>query len=124
MDRRELCFILSLIGGVLSIASALMMGLMMMAMFGFSVGMIGGGGAAPLGFMALFFAWMLMFGLVGGVLMLVGAPRVRRPAEARSGAMWVLVGGIVSAVGGNLLAGALGIVGGALLMSETHPVVA
>ncbi|HVM45958.1 MAG TPA: hypothetical protein VM582_08495 [Candidatus Thermoplasmatota archaeon] len=126
MDRRELCFILALVGGILSIAGSLMMGLMMMLMFGFTAGpMMGGvmtGGAFPASLMMGFAAWMLLLGVANGIVMLVGATRARRPGQERSGATWALVGGgIVGVVAGNPLAGGLGIVGGALLLVENAP---
>ena len=66
--------------------------------------------------------WMPWFGPIAGVIVLVGAALLyNRPGQARK---WGLVIVIVSAVDvligmGGLIAGALGVIGGALAMSWT-----
>lgn len=113
-DKPQLAFVLALIGGLLSMGTAVMMVMMMSLVFGFAPAMPMGG--FPFPFMAILFGWLALGGLVGGILMLVAAPRLRRPADAESGRTLAFVGGGIALVGGNVLGGALGIVAGALLL--------
>lgn len=112
-EKSQLAFALALIGGLLSIGTALMMGLMMTFVTSFAPTMPG---SFPVPFMGILIGWFALGGLVGGILMLVAAPKLRRPNDLASGRTLAFVGGGIAIVGGNVLGGALGIVAGALLL--------
>lgn len=117
MDKPQIAFVLALVGGIFSLASSVMMGLFVAVFLGLGIGvtefpmfpamLIGG-----------FFAWLFVLGVIGGIVMLVACPKLKRPGELRSGAIWALVGGILAVVGGNMIAGGLGIGAGAIILLE------
>lgn len=113
-DKPQLAFVLALIGGLLSIGTAVMMGMMMTFIFGFAPAMPMGG--FPFPFMGILFGWLALGSIVGGILMLVSATKIRRPAEVESARTLAFVGGGIAIIGGNVLGGALGIVAGALML--------
>lgn len=115
-DRRQLCFILAILGGVFALGTAVMM----LAMSLFVFGALPGRGP---GFVLALFGLFAIAGAVGGVLMLVAGTKLRTSTgEAlQRSAKWTLAGGVVAVLGGNILAAALGIVAGALLLGESAP---
>lgn len=116
-DRRQLCFILALIGGIFALGTAFMMLAMSAVVFGAMPFAFGGPEA---GLFLVFFGWLALASGVGGVVMVVGAVRLRNATgpAARSAAVWCIVGGALSVLGGNLLSAAGGIVAGALVLTE------
>lgn len=120
-DRRQLCLILSIVGAVFGLGSAFLTLAMSSIVFGALP--FPGGSLVP-GAMLLLFGWLTLFSAVGGVLMLVGGLRMRDATgeRLRSAGVWSVVGGAVSVLAGNLIAAALGIVAGVLVMSDPpHP---
>lgn len=115
-DRRQLCFILAIVGAVFALGSALMTLAMSSIVFGAMPFM---GGAVP-GFMLAIFGWISLFSLAGGIAMLVGGLRMRNATgqDLRSAATWTVVGGALAVLGANVLAAGLGIVAGVLVLSE------
>lgn len=118
-DRRQLSFVLAVVGAVFGLGSALMTLAVSSVFFG-TLPFMGVPEASV--FLALF-GWLAVASGVGGVLMLVGGLRMRNAAgpALRSAGVLTLVGGSVAVLGGNLLAAALGIVAGVLVLSEPAP---
>lgn len=112
MDKDQIAVVLALVGGLISLSTAIMM-LLRVCVFA---------AAAPfeaMVFMGLFLGWMVIGGALGGALMLMAAPKLRRPLDMKRGTTLAFVGGGIAILGVNILGGALGIVAGAMLMSET-----
>ncbi len=129
VDELSAAFLLSLIGGVLMLLSGVVMGVWFslgMPVFG---GMMGGMGSmmggytgmmGSVGFGSGFFSLVLVFGLVSGVVVLVGAFMLRsRPREAATWGVLILVFSLVSLVGmgGFFIGAVLGLVGGILALT-------
>lgn len=116
-DRRQLCFILAVVGAVFALGSAFMT----LAISGIVFGaMPFPDEAAFTGLMLLLFGWLTLFSAAGGVLMLVGGLKMRNATgqPLHSAATWAIVGGALSVLGGNVISAALGIVAGVLVLSE------
>lgn len=115
-DNRQIAFGLALGGGLLALGSAVFS---LLAFF-FAASAFGLAFGSPwmdpvFGGMAGFFAAFIAFGLitqvVGGVVLLVGAPRLRdEDREARrTWGVWCAVAGGAILVGGGLISGGLGL---------------
>lgn len=115
-DRRQLCFILALVGGIFALGTAFMM----LAMSAVVFGAMPFPGGAEVGLFLGLFGWLALASAAGGAVMLVGAVRLRNATgpALRSAAVWCIVGGSLSVLGGNLLSAAGGIVAGALILTE------
>ena len=118
-DKAQIAFVLDLAGGLLSLGTAVMMGLFMVVFAGFAVDVPAQ--AMPFPFLLLLLGWLAVGGLVGGIVMLVAAAKARDPRQKPAARTLSFVGGGAALVGGNMLAGALGIVAGALLMDASGP---
>ena len=115
-EMRAWAFVASLVGGVLVAAGGLVMGFMMLMMGGM-MGMTMMGGAPMLS------AAMPLWGLVTGLVMVIGAFRVR--ASERDAMPWgvaILVASALSllAVGGFLIGAVLGVVGGGVAVASAR----
>ena len=112
-DRRQLAFILAILGGVFALGTAVMMLAMSLVVFGALPG------SGP-GVVLALFAWLALTSAVGGILMLVAGVKLRTSTREllQRSAKVTLAGGVVAVLGGNLLAAALGIVAGAILLGE------
>ena len=118
-QRAQLAFALAMVGAAFAIGPALLMGAMMGVVFG----------AAPLGgfegsLMLAILGWIVLAQVAGGVVMLAAGFRLRDPASARRAAGWVIGGGVLAVLGGNMLAAGLGIGAGVLVLTEPAPAAA
>lgn len=118
-QMRSWAFVASLVGGILVAVGGLVMGFMML-MMGSMMGMTGMMGmmGAP-----MLMGAMPLWGLVTGVVMIVGAFRVRASeTDALSWGVAILVasGLSVLAMGGFLVGAVSGVVGGALAVASAR----
>ncbi len=129
VEEPSAAFLLSLIGGVLIFLGGVVTGVWFssgMPVFG---GMMGGMGSMMGGYRGMmgsasfgsgFFPVLVVFGLVSGVVVLVGAFMLRsRPREASTWGVLILVFSMVSLVGmgGFYIGAVLGLVGGILALT-------
>lgn len=118
-QRAQLAFALAMVGAAFAIGPALLMGLMMGTVFG----------VAPLGgfefsIILALVGWIVLAQVAGGAVMLAAGFRLRDPVAARRAAGWVIAGGVLAVLGGNMLAAGLGIGSGVLVLTEPAPAAA
>jgi hypothetical protein len=119
-QRRQLAFVLTLVGGLLSLMASLFYGALAMIMAPFLD--YPSGAPAPPGWLVLgVFGFFAVASVAGGVTMLVFAPRLRRPpSETRGAAIGAIVGGSICFLVGNVVSAGLGIAGGVLALSDAE----
>lgn len=116
-------FVSALVGGVLIVAAALM-GALMMPFTGPFPGGMGGmmGGYAPSpGWFAGMGAWMAVWGVAAGAVVIAGASRIRAggPDTFAWGVAVVIAASLsLFAMGGFLVGAVLGVVGGAIAIAS------
>lgn len=125
-SRAQLAFVLTLIGGIAGIALGLLFGVMGLFMgAAFNAARATQASDVPFPPAAIFYAMFGLFALitvVGGITMLVCAPRLKRPlAEGRGFAIGAIVGGSLCFVSGNVIAAGLGIAGGIVALTAPAP---
>ena len=114
VEMRSWAFVASLVGGVLVAAGGLVMGFMMLMM---------GGMMGMMGSMPMLPAALPLWGLVTGLVMVIGAFRVRAfEMEAMPWGVAILVASALSllAMGGFLIGAVLGVMGGGLAVASAR----
>lgn len=103
-------FLLALIGGLIALGTGLMFCVVMAVILSQAMP---DAGAFPYLFIIMF-GWIGLGGLVGGIIMLVSAAGLRKPSPPASARTAAIVGGAITILAANVLAGGLGIAAGVL----------